>query len=232
MVDLSSITQMAIYGFSVPEATALWRPLIVFVIGVAIYSLFVFKFYRFISRRKIMKLRLKEYDMHAGLKRLLHGLEVIFLFPFIVFFWFFVMAMLITLISFGQSIESIVYISVAYVSAVRITAYYNDELSKDLAKLIPFALLALFLIDASSMTLFNPFDLIGQLFGMGKTLAYYLVFVILLELALRILAAIVGRIRGRRRRPKRDDSKDKDGEGKDKPKKMKSASEAMTEYSQ
>jgi hypothetical protein len=232
MVDLSSITQMAVYGLSLHEAAGLWSPLIVFVIGVAIYSLFVFKFYRFLARRKIMKQSIKEYEMHAGLKRLLHGLEVIFLFPFIVFFWFFVMAMLITLISSGQSIESIVYISVAYVSAVRITAYYSDELSKDLAKLIPFALLALFLIDASGMSLVNPLDLIGQLFGMGKTLAYYLVFVIILELALRILAAIVGRMRGHRKRPKRDDGKDKDDEGKDKPKKMKSATEAMTEYSQ
>jgi hypothetical protein len=199
MVDLSSITQIAGYGFSISEATALWRPLLVFVIGVAIYSVFVYKFYRFLSRRQIMKLKLKDREMHAGLKKFLHGLEVIFLFPFIVFFWFFVMALLITLISFGQSIESIVYISVAYVSAVRIAAYYNEDLSKDLSKLVPFALLALFLIDASSMTWVNPLDLIGQLFAMGKTLAYYLVFVIALELVLRILAGIIGRIRGRKK---------------------------------
>jgi len=187
LVDFSSITQMAFYGFSVQEAVALWRPLIVFVIGVAIYSIFVYKFYRFLARKKIMELKLSEYEMHAGVKKFIHGLETIFLFPFIVFFWFFVMALLMTLISFGQSIESIVYISVAYVSAVRIGAYYNEDLSKDMAKLIPFSLLALFIIDASEMSWINPIDLVSQLFGMWKLLAYYLVFVILMELVLRII---------------------------------------------
>lgn len=221
MVDLNIITQMTFAGFSLQEAIILWRPLLVFVIGVAIYSIFVYKFYRFLARKKILTLNINEYDTHPGLKKFLHGIEVIFLFPFVVFFWFFVMTLLMTLISFGQSIESIIYISVAYVSAVRIGAYYSEDLSKDMAKLIPFALLALFLIDASIMTWINPLDLISQLFTMWETLAYYLVFVILLELALRILTAITGRMH--RKKPKDDNKKD------EKPKKMKGPEEAGEE---
>lgn len=230
MVDLSSITNMVVAGFSLIEATALWRPLVVFVIGVAIYSFFIFKFYRFLARKKILELRLKQYEIHAGLKKFLHGIEVIFLFPFVVFFWFFVMTLLMTLISVDQTIEGILYVSVAFVSVVRIAAYYNEDLARDLAKLIPFALLAIFIIDATFITWDSTLLLIGQLFGMGKTLAYYLVFVIILELILRILSGIIGSVRGRKRSGSKDDS----GDGKDekgKPKKMKSAAEAMAEYS-
>ena len=208
-MDLSSITQMAFYGFSMQEAAALWRPIIIFVIGVAIYSVFVYKFYRFLARKKILELKLSEYEMHPTLKKLVHGIEVVFLFPFVVFFWFFVMAVLLTLISFTQSIESIIYISVAYVSAVRIGAYYNEDLARDMAKLIPFSLLALFIIDASNMMWLNPFDLMGQLLSVWKTLVYYLVFVILLELVLRIITI--------RKRGKKDSGKTK---------KLKSAEEA------
>ena len=179
--------QITFYGLSLQEAMVSWRPLIIFVIGVAIYSIFVFKFYRFLARKKIMELKLSEYELHPGLKKFLHGLEVIFLFPFIVFFWFFVMSLLLTLISINQTIESILYISVAFVSVVRIAAYYNEDLSKEIAKLIPFALLATFIMDASFLSWGNSFALIGQLFPVWMTLEYYLVFVILLEIFLRIV---------------------------------------------
>jgi len=201
---------MAFYGFSIQEAGGLWRPIIIFVIGVAIYSVFVYKFYRFLARKKILELRLSEYEMHPTLKKLVHGLEVVFLFPFVVFFWFFVMAVLLTLISFSQSIESIIYISVAYVSAVRIGAYYNEDLARDMAKLIPFSLLALFIIDASNMILLNPFDLMGQLLSVWKTLVYYLVFVILLEFVLRIITI---RKSGKKEPPKTKKLKDAEEAG-------------------
>lgn len=220
-MDLSSIMEATYFGFSAQGAMALWRPLIFFVIGVAIYSIFVFKFYRFLARKKILKLKLDEYEMHPTLKRLVHGLEVIFLFPFVVFvvfFWFFVMTMLITLISFEQSIETIIYISVAFVSAVRIGAYYDEDLSKDLAKLVPFALLAMFIIDASLLSWDRSFALIGQLFSMWRMLAYYLIFVILLELVLRIIT--IGR-HGKGKAKEKEKAK-----GAERPEKPKNAGES------
>jgi hypothetical protein len=212
---------MAFFGFTMGEAAVLWRPLIIFVIGVAIYSIFVYKFYRFLAKRKIMKLKLSEYEMHPTLKKLVHGLEVIFLFPFIAFFWFFVMSLLITLISTEQNIETILYISVAFVSAVRIAAYYNEDLAKDLAKLVPFALLAIFIIDASFLSWDGTLALIGQLFTMWKTLAYYLVFVILLELVLRIITI--------RRHGKKDSGKASKEKADADEKKMKGSEEASVE---
>ncbi len=176
-----------VYGFSISEAMVLWKPLILFVIGVAIYSIFVFTFYRFLARKEIFKLKIHEYDIHKGLKKFLYVVKYIILFPFVVFFWFLVMSLLITIVTTAQNIENILFISVAFVSAVRIGAYYKEVLARDMAKLIPLALLALFLIDASFLTWENSLILINQLPSMWRILVYYLFFVIFLELVLRLI---------------------------------------------
>lgn len=186
-MDLGSLMNTTVYGFSFSEAVVLWRPLILFVIGVAIYSIFIFTFYRFLARKKIFELKIHEYDIHKGLKKFLYVVEYIILFPFVVFFWFLVMSLLITIVTSVQSIENILFISVAFVSAVRIGAYYNELLARDMAKLVPLALLALFLIDASFLSWENSLILINQLPSMWRTLVYYLFFVIFLELVLRLI---------------------------------------------
>ena len=60
--------------FTLPEFLATVEPLIFFVIGMAIYSLFVFKFYRFIARRDIFELHIERYK-HKGLHKFLHGVK-------------------------------------------------------------------------------------------------------------------------------------------------------------
>lgn len=186
-MDFGSLINASVYGFSFSDAVGLWSPLIVFVIGVAIYSVFVFTFYRFLARKKIFDLKIHEYDIHKGLKKFLHVVEVIILFPVVVFFWFFVMSLLLTIVTTTHTIENILFISVAFVSAVRIGAYYNEDMARDLAKLIPLALLALFIIDASYISWESSLTLINQLPLLWKTLTYYLFFVIFLELILRVI---------------------------------------------
>jgi hypothetical protein len=176
-----------VYGFSISETVVFWKPLIIFVIGVAIYSIFIFKFYRFLARKKILDLKIHEYDIHVNLKKFLHIMEYLFFFPFVVFFWFFVMSLLLIIISVSQTIETVLFISVAFVSVVRVATYYNEDLAKDLAKLIPFALLALFLMDASYMSWDNSFFMLQQIPLMWRTLVYYLFFVIFLESFLRLV---------------------------------------------
>jgi hypothetical protein len=186
-MDFGSLMNATVYGFSFSDAVVLWSPLIIFVIGVAIYSVFVFTFYRFLARKKIFDLKIHEYDIHKGLKKFLHVVEAIILFPIVVFFWFFVMSLLLTIVTTTHSIENILFISVAFVSVVRIGAYYNEDLGRDLGKLIPLALLALFLIDASYISWESSLTLINQLPSMWRTLTYYLFFVIFLELVLRLI---------------------------------------------
>ena len=190
-MDIGTLTGFSILGLSIQDAIIMWRPLIIFVIGVAIYSIFVFKFYRFLARKRIFELNLNDSEMHPTFKKFIHALQSVILFPVVVFFWFMVMTVLMTIITSDQTITNIMFISVAFVSAVRICAYYKEDLSRDLAKLIPFALLAIFLIDASYISLETSISMLKSIPSLWQTIVYYLVFIILLEAVMRVITAVI-----------------------------------------
>ncbi|MCK5177030.1 MAG: hypothetical protein KAQ92_04855, partial [Candidatus Aenigmarchaeota archaeon] len=112
--------------------------------------------------------------------------EYIILFPIFTFFWFAVFVVLLSFMAKGQPLESILLVSIAVVGVIRVTAYYNEDLSKDLAKMLPFALLGIFLVDISYFLFGESFDTIKQIPEMQGILIYYLVFVVALEFVLRV----------------------------------------------
>jgi len=73
MADLLNITGPV--AFSWTEGWLAWKPLLIFVIGMAIYGIFVFKFYRFVARRDVFHLNLGQYNKaeHPAIKRFLAG---------------------------------------------------------------------------------------------------------------------------------------------------------------
>lgn len=178
-------------GFDLQQAVDLLQPLTFFVLGVVFYSVFIFKFYRFLARRDIFRLNLRKYGkaglpwLQKTLKSLLYVIEYIILFPVFAFFWFLVLAIFLAFLSKGQTIENILIVSMSIVASVRVTAYYNEELSRDLAKLLPFALLGVFLVDIHYFSLPHSLAIITQMPAMHATMLHYLLFVILLEFFLR-----------------------------------------------
>ena len=181
--------------FSITEAFSTIEPLIFFVIGMAIYSVFVFKFYRFLAKRDIFELNIERYE-HKTFHRFLHVVKCLVLFPLVVFFWFIILSVLLVMISKMGDVVQILQISIALVSAIRISAYYNEDLSKDLAKMLPFALLAILILDVYDVAFYSSIDMLRTLPSLWKTIAYYLMFVILLETVLRILLKIKQAISG------------------------------------
>lgn len=180
---LDSLTAF-INSLSLNEALSVLEPLIIFVITMTIYSVFVYKFYKFISRRDIF--RLSKGGEASSLKRLVYGLEYLFLFPFIAFFWFFVIAVLLSMLSEVLIIGNVFMVSMATLATIRLAAYYHEDLSKDIAKLIPFALLAIFLLDITTISLDVPLSVLGQLPTVIKTLVYYFIFIVIIEFILKI----------------------------------------------
>ena len=171
--------------FSFAEARTVLEPLIMFVIGMVVYSLFVFKFYKFISRKDIF--RLSKGGDPGILKRIGYGLEYLFLFPIIAFFWFFVIASILAMLSEVLTIGNIFLVSMAMMTTIRVTAHYSEDLSRDIAKLIPFGLLAVFLLDISTLSLNAPFQVLQEMFPVLKMLVYYFLFILVLEITLRLL---------------------------------------------
>ena len=88
----------------------------------------------------------------------------------------------------------------ATVSAIRATAYYNEDLSRDLAKILPFAVMAVFLIDASFFSLSDSLDTLNEASDYNEHILYYLMFLIALEFVLRAAVGVVALFGGGRDR--------------------------------
>jgi len=180
--------------FSVDAGWSLLQPLLYYTIGIAIYSVFIFKFYRFIARKDIFNLDLNQYNT-AGIaffrkliRIIYYIIEYILLFPIFAFFWFGILTALLAFLSKNQNLDNILLVSVAVVCAIRITSYYNEDLSKDLAKMLPFALLGVFLVDVSYFSFSDSITLLKTIPSIWEVLVYYMAFIFLLELVLRMIS--------------------------------------------
>ena len=188
---------MVTITFSLDAALQTLAPLFLFVIAMVIYSVFVFKFYRFIATRDIFEFNLQRYHDRAKwawLKKvlyiILYFLEYVILFPIFVSIWFGMFAALLLLLSKDPQLNIILLIAMAIVSAVRVTAYYNEDLSKDLAKMLPFGLLAVLLIDINFISITTIQEALSTIPTLIDTILYYLIFAIIIEFVLRIFTLI------------------------------------------
>lgn len=191
------MTFLGIPGIDIVEAYELLMPLIIFLIGVVIYSIFIFKMYRFIARKDVIKLDLQKHakSEFAWLKKIIsvifYVVEYIILFPIFIFFWFAVLVLLLSFLAKNQQFDTILTISMSVVAAIRVTAYYHEDLSRDLAKMLPFALLGIFLVDVGYFSYETAWSIIQQAPDHLPAIIYYLAFTIILEFLLRIIHSIV-----------------------------------------
>ena len=189
--------------FNISEAYNVLGSLGILLLEIVIYSIFIFKFYRFLASRDIIKVNYSLYS-NVGLRFIRwigYLLQNIFLFPVIVFFWFAILAMFLGFLGKHQTTESILLVSIALVSAVRVAAYYSEELSRDLAKMLPFALLGIYLVDQSYFEFTVSLELLKSIPEYWIVLVYYFAFILALEFVLRILHNIVSLLRGKQEHP-------------------------------
>ena len=72
-----SPTDFFVANFNTADATQLLRPLISFVLGMAVYAIFIFKFYKFLGRKDIFSLNLTKYEQakFKGARMTLQGVS-------------------------------------------------------------------------------------------------------------------------------------------------------------
>ncbi|MDY6789570.1 MAG: hypothetical protein SVV03_06460 [Candidatus Nanohaloarchaea archaeon] len=171
-------------------------PLATFVAGMVLYSIFVFRLYKFIAQKDIFKLDLAEYASGFELfknffKLILYILEYLLFFPVLTIAWFVVFAGLLALLSSTHTVESLMLVSIAVVTTIRVCAYYNSALAEDVGKTLPLALLGIVLVDGfKELSVSRAIDIGFNLAGKWEVVLYYLGFVIVLELVLRLLTII------------------------------------------
>ena len=180
-------------GLSLDDGLRVLGPVAVYVLGMAGYAVFVFKFYRFVASRDMFSLDLSRYEesrisMVRGFMHLvMYVVKYIVLFPAFAFFWFGVLTLILVFLSKDKAFADVLLISLATVSAIRVTAYYSEELSRDLAKILPFAVLGIFLIDASFFDINASLEVLREANMHRETIFYYWVFLVSVEFALRFI---------------------------------------------
>ena len=177
---------------SLNEALQLLEPAIIFTVGVAIYAILIFNLYRFMSRRDIFGLDFSRFEerTHPLLRKTLHLVfyiaKYLLIFPLFAFFWFGVLVVMVAFLSKTKEVDDLLLISMAVLTSVRVTSYYTEDLSRDIAKMLPFALLGIFLIDLRYFDLSTSTELLNRAGSEWKSIFYYWVFVVVLELILRV----------------------------------------------
>jgi len=165
--------------------------LFLIVLLIVLYAIFVWKFYRFIATKNILELDLRKYNRssHPVFEKLTAGslyfLEYIVILPFLIFFWFSIFTIFLILLTENITVSTLLIISATIISAIRMTSYYNEDLSKDLAKLVPFTLLAVSFLNPGFFSIeriLNHFSELASLFG---SIPDYLLFIIIIEIVLR-----------------------------------------------
>lgn len=184
------------------------RPLGLFVVGITVYGVFVFHFYRFLARKDIINLNLSKHNKarHPFLRKtvamVFYMFKSLLVFPLLVFFWFLVMAGLLFMMGKNQSIENVMLAAMGVVAAIRICSYYNGALSTDISKILPFALLGIILIDNSLIrSIPDPTESLQLAVLELETMVYYLGAVVALEFLLRISSGILGLLKGSAAKP-------------------------------
>ena len=184
-------------GLDINFAMDLLWPVVIYVLGMSVYAIFIFKFYRFVAARDVFQLDLARYEglSFRWAKSLFHYIlyvvKYLLLFPVIAFLWFAVLTVILAFLSEEQTFSETLLIALVTVSAIRVTAYYKEDLARDLAKILPFAVLSALLINASFSSVSDSLDRLRMAGDHSETIFYYLVFLIALEFVLRLIVGVV-----------------------------------------
>jgi hypothetical protein len=159
-------------------------PIFYLIILIAIYSIVIWHFYRFIARRDCFKIN---YSKH---KKLVSCLKYSMIYPFVAFLFFIGFSLMMLFITRNYGLYEVLTTSFAIVTAIRISAYYSEDLSKDVAKMLPFALLGIFLIEPSYFSFAEIMDKILLLPEFFIFCIQFIILIVFVEWILRILLTI------------------------------------------
>lgn len=177
----------------------------VYIVGIGVYAVFIFHFYRFLASRDMFKLDLSgseefRHPLFRGVLRvLMYVAKYIVIFPIFAFFWLAVLTLILAILSKDRAFSQVLLVALATVSAIRVAAYYHEDLSRDLSKILPFAVLGIFIIDASYFSLQDSVAVLREANSHRELIFYYFAFLVVLEFVLRlVMGYVVGLIAFRR----------------------------------
>jgi hypothetical protein len=169
-----------------------------FIFGIAliivIYSVFVWKFYRFLGTKNLLELNLSRYNkykhqtLYKTFSIILYFLEYIIILPIFVFLWFLVFSVFLILMIENLELKTILTTSIAIITAIRIMTYipiYGESVAKEVAKLLPLTLLIVALSTPKIINLNGFLTIVKEIPTFYTTILSYLIFIVFIEIILR-----------------------------------------------
>lgn len=169
-------------------------PLLIYALIIGIYGIFVLYFYKSISKRNLFKFKVERNSRAAAVTKYL--LKYIIIFPLLTFIWFSVLTVIMFFLSKSQSTSTILLLSMAVIAASRIAAYIREDAAMEIAKILPLAVLGVFLVDPTYFSLGTTTARIYEIPTLGVLLLNYILFAIILEFGLRLIYEIKKKIKG------------------------------------
>ncbi|PIN92743.1 hypothetical protein COU54_05785 [Candidatus Pacearchaeota archaeon CG10_big_fil_rev_8_21_14_0_10_31_24] len=171
--------------------------LVLFAVFIVFVSLFIWQFYNTLSKKDLINLSLKKYNSFQHPQRrkffavLLYLFENAFIMPFLIVVWLAALAIILLLIAKDSDVSYILTLSASLVLAIRLLAYTNKNLSKDLAKLFPFITLSVFLLSPQIVNFAFLGDRLSEIPLLFDSIFYFLLTIFVVEILLRIVDTIV-----------------------------------------
>ena len=159
-------------------------PLFYLAVSIAVYSIIIWHFYRFIAKRDSFSFSSKSHPKIVSI------VKYFILYPLAAFLFFVGFSLMLLFLSKNLEIITILSTSFAIIAAIRITSYYSDDLSKDVAKMLPFALLGVFLVDPSYVSFDNIIVRINTIPEFMNLCLQFIVLIVVLEWILRIILTL------------------------------------------
>lgn len=167
-------------------------------VGFSIAVLIVWYIYRKLAQRDIIKLDLKKYEFEKKWVRLkkfiaviIYIIKFIIFFPILLFIMYAIVSVSLYILSGAtMEIESVLFFSLIIISVIRMLAYIKEDAAREMAKMLPLAMILTLFISGGLMqgniTIPTSEEVINSIYGVSD----YFVFVIGLEITLRVLHSI------------------------------------------
>ena len=167
------------------------------ILAISAYSIFVFVFYRNLAKRDLITLNLDKYSNNLTgkikkyIKSITFVIQYILIIPILLTFWTLVLAIILTLLSSDADHSRNALIATSVVGSVRILSYWTEDLSRDVAKMLPFGVLGVFLVGDAQVQISEIKELLESLEEIATSFISSLFLIAVVEGILRSITSII-----------------------------------------
>lgn len=180
----------------VPEQYQILMGLFLYILFILIYSAFVWKFHKIISKREFSKSIKEKYfssenPFSRGFYFIFFIIEYLIILPILSIFWFAIFSILLLILTKTSNINDILLISASVLVSIRIIAYVQEDLARNLSKIFPFSLLAIFFTGISSIRADELMGKVIEIPSLLNNIIPFALFIFITEFILRIFYLIL-----------------------------------------